>query len=110
MAFDEYLAERIRELFARRDDIEEKKMFGGIGFMLSGNLCVGVWKESLVARIGPETADAWSDDPHVEQFAPAGKPMKGWLLVGPEAIEESKELQAWIRRAVDFVETLPPKR
>ena len=78
MAFDESLAARIRHRLARRKNVEERKMFGGIGFLLNGNLLVGVWKDSLVARLGEEQAVEALLDPHVRPFDITGKPMKGW--------------------------------
>jgi TfoX/Sxy family transcriptional regulator of competence genes len=109
MAFSEELAERIRRRLARRKDIEEKKMFGGIGFLLNGNLLVGVWKDSLIARLGPEGGDEALKEPHVKEFDITGRPMKGWVLVEPEGVEADDQLGGWVRRAVKFVGTLPAK-
>lgn len=109
MAFDENLAERIRQRLARRRDVEEKKMFGGIGFLLNGNICVGVWKQSLIARLGPEQGEDALKEPYVKEFDITGRAMKGWVLVDPEGVDEEDELHAWIERAVQFVETLPAK-
>ena len=83
MVFSEELAERIRQGLARRKGIEEKKMFGGIGFLLNGNILVGVWKDSLIVRLGPDEGDEALLEPHVRAFDITGKPMKGWVLVGP---------------------------
>ena len=84
-------------------------MFGGIGFLLNGNMLVGVWKDSLIVRIDPqENAEALSE-PHAREFDITGRPMKGWLLVGPEGIESSRGLKHWIDRALKFVRTLAPK-
>ncbi len=76
MAFDESLAARIRQQLARRKNVEEKKMFGGIGFLLNGNLLVGVWKESLVVRLGEEEGEEALKEPHVKGFDITGKPMR----------------------------------
>jgi hypothetical protein len=103
MAFNEFLAQRIRQSLARRKDIDEKKMFGGIGFLLNGNLLVGVWKDSLIARIGPDEGQEALLEPHVKAFDITGRPMKGWVLVAPEGIEDDGQLKAWILRAVKFV-------
>src|ERR1043166_8863172 len=103
MAFSEELAERIRQRLARRKGIEEKKMFGGIGFLLNGNLLVGVWKESLLARLGPEQGDEALKEPHVKEFDIAGRSMKGWVLVAPEGVEGDDQLKGWVQRAVQFV-------
>jgi hypothetical protein len=109
MAFDEYLAERVRALVARRRGFSEKKMFGGVGFLLHGNMCVGVWKEFLILRIGPEAYEEALDDPDVKEFDITGKPMRGWVMVEPTGIEQDAKLQAWMERAVNFVRELPRK-
>jgi TfoX/Sxy family transcriptional regulator of competence genes len=109
MAFNEALAERIRQGLARRKNIEEKKMFGGIGFLLNGNMLVGVWKDSLIVRLGPEGGDEALLEPHVREFDATGRAMKGWVLVDPEGIEGDHELSSWIQRAVKFVSKLPGK-
>ena len=103
MAFSEALAERIRQELARRKGIEEKKMFGGVGFLLHGNLLVGVWKDSLILRLGPDEGEEALKELHVKEFDITGRPMKGWVLVGPHGIEEDAQLSAWIQRAVKFV-------
>ncbi len=109
MAFSEALAERIRQALARRKNVEEKKMFGGIGFLLNGNLLVGVWKDSLIVRLGPDEGDEALWEPHVKEFDITGRPMKGWVRVEPEGVEGDDQLSGWIQRAVKFVGTLPAK-
>ena len=109
MAFSETLAERIRQQLARRKNVEEKRMFGGVGFLLNGNLLVGVWKESLVVRLGPDEGEAALLEPHVKEFDITGRPMKGWVLVEPEGVEGDDQLKDWIARATKFVKSLPPK-
>jgi hypothetical protein len=109
MAFSEQLAERIRQGLARRKGIEEKKMFGGVGFLLNGNLLVGVWKDSLIVRLGPDEGDEALKEPHVKEFDITGRPMKGWVLVGPEGVEGDDELSGWVQRAMKFVGKLPAK-
>ena len=109
MAFSEALAERIRQRLARRKNVEEKKMFGGIGFLLNGNMLVGVWKESLIVRLGPEEGDEALKETHVSQFNITGRSMKGWVLVDPEGLADDDRLKDWIERAVNFVEKLPAK-
>src|SRR6266436_3788813 len=107
MAFNQALAERIRDALARKKNIEEKKMFGGIGFLLNGNMLVGVWKNSLIVRVGPDGYDDALLEAHVKEFDITGKPMKGWVLVEPEGIEGDDQLKDWIERAMKFVKTLP---
>jgi TfoX/Sxy family transcriptional regulator of competence genes len=109
MAFDEALAKRIRQSLARRKNIEEKKMFGGVGFLLNGNMLVGVWKDSLIARVGPDGYEEALLEPYVEEFDITGKAMNGWVLVKPEGIVNDRQLSAWIQQAWTFVGTLPAK-
>jgi TfoX/Sxy family transcriptional regulator of competence genes len=109
MAFSESLAERIRQALARRKNVEEKKMFGGVGFLVHGNILVGVWKNSLIVRLGPDEGDGALLEPHVKVFDITGKPMKNWIQVEPEGIVEDEQLKDWIQRAARFVRKLPRK-
>ena len=109
MAFSEALAGRIRQRLARRKNVEEKKMFGGVGFLLNGNLLVEVWKDSLCVRLGPEQAEEALPEPHVKEFDITGRPMKGWVLVAPEGVEDAGQVKAWIQWAVKLVGKLPAK-
>lgn len=110
MAFSEALAERIRHALARRKNVEEKKMFGGIGFLLNGNLLVGVRKDSLLVRLGPEQSEEALKEAHVSEFKITGRgTMKGWVLVEPEGVQHDDQLQGWVQRAVKFVGKPPAK-
>jgi hypothetical protein len=109
MAFDESLAARIRDALARKRGVEEKKMFGGVGFLLHRNMLVGVWKDSLIVRLGSDNYDDALLEPHVREFDITGRPMKGWVLVEPEGVEGDDQLAGWIQRAVKFVGNLPAK-
>src|SRR5262249_2408617 len=109
MAFSESLAARIRDALARKKGVEEKKMFGGVGFLLHGNLLVGVWKDSLIARVGPDGYEEALLEPHVREFDITGMPMKGWVLVKHEGVEDDEQLSGWIQRALRFVGALPAK-
>ncbi len=109
MAFDESLAARIRETLARKKNIEEKKMFGCICFFLNGNALAGVWKDALIARLGPGEGEAALREPHVRAFDITGKPMRNWVAVEPEGVEGDEQLVGWIERATKFVKTLPKK-
>ncbi len=100
MAFSESLAARIRDALARKKSIEEKKLFGGIGFLLNGNMLVGVWKESMIVRLGPDEGEEALRERHVRAFNITGRPMKGWVMVGPEGVEDDGQLSGWIQRAV----------
>ena len=106
MAYSENLAGRIRQQLVQHRNFEEKKMFGGIGFFLNGKMCVGVWKNSLIARIGPEQYAEALQEPFVGPFDITGRAMKGWVLVAPEGVEDDHQLQGWIQRAVEFVRVL----
>ena len=109
MAYSDALAARIRQSLARRKGVEEKKMFGGVGFLLRGNLLVGVWKESLVVRLGEEEGEEALKEPHVKEFDITGRPMKGWVMVEPEGVKDGEQVKAWIQRAIRFVGKLPAK-
>ncbi len=110
MAFDEALAKRIRQGLGRRKNIEEKTMFGGIGFLLNGNLLVGVRKDSLLVRLGPQQNDEALQEAHVSEFKIGGRgTMKGWVVVGLEGVKGDDQLKGWIQRAVKFVGKLPAK-
>ena len=109
MAFDVALADRIRKQLARRKNIDERKMFGGLGFLLNGNLLVGVWKDSLIVRLGDEAGEEALKEPHVRVFDITGRPMKNWVLVDPEGIADDIQLGGWIKQASEFVGKLPAK-
>lgn len=109
MAYDETLAGRIRDAIAAKPGIVEKKMFGGVGFLLNGNMLVGVWNDSLIARVGPEASYEALQKPHVRPMDITGKPMKGWLMIEPDGIDKDAQLKSWIQLAIQFVSTLPAK-
>ena len=109
MAFDENLAGRIRKALARKKGIEEKTLFGCFCLLLNGNVLVGVWKNSLIVRLGNEQGEDALLEPHVRPFDITGKAMKGWVVVAPEGIEDDDQLKDWIQRAVKFVGKLPGK-
>jgi TfoX/Sxy family transcriptional regulator of competence genes len=110
MAFSESLAARIRNAIARKPGVEEKKMFGGVGFLHHGNMCVGAASQGgLIVRLG-EAGDAYLDEPFVERFsAGGGRTMSGWLLVEEEGIGSAEELETWVDRAIGYTGSLPPK-
>jgi TfoX/Sxy family transcriptional regulator of competence genes len=109
MAYSESLASRIQQALKGRRGITEKRMFGGIGFLFHGNMCVGVWQTSLIARLGPDRAEAALKQPHVVEFDVTGRPMRGWVMVEADGIETDEQLGHWVEQAVEFVETLPRK-
>lgn len=109
MPFNEALAERIRTALARKKRIEEKTLFGCMCFLLNGNVVVGVWKNSLIVRLGQEGSEEALLEPHVKDFDITGKAMKGWVVVAPESIEADDQLSAWIQKAAKFVGKIPAK-
>jgi len=109
MAYDLLLGERIRTSLSRKKGIEEKKMFGGLGFLIHGNMLVGVWKNSLIARVGPDAYEESLREPYAREFDITGRPMKGWILVETEGVTDDDALKKWIQRAVKFVRTLEAK-
>src|SRR3954447_3105091 len=110
MAYDEQLAERVRELVAPRSGVTEKKMFGGIGWMINGNMAVGVMsKGGLIVRIDPDEAESILAEPHVSTFGREGaKPMKGMVIVDPEALDDAT-LANWVDRGAARATSLPSK-
>ena len=106
---DEELAERIRQLMKRRKGYSEKKMFGGVCFMINGNMCVGPWKGSLIVRLDKRKHDETQSEAGVKPMDITGKVMRGWAIVEPSSIESEVALKGWIDRAVKFVRSLPAK-
>lgn len=109
MAYDEHLADRVRKLLKGQRGFTEKKMFGGIGFLLNGNMCCGVLKRELILRLGPEKAEEAFKDPEVRAFDITGRAMSGWVMVGPDGYERHEALDRWIVLAVEFASSLPSK-
>jgi TfoX/Sxy family transcriptional regulator of competence genes len=109
MAFDEGLAERIRGVLDARSDVDERRMFGGIAFLVAGNMACGVMRDDLMVRMEPDAAAALESEPGVRRFDMGGRPMKGWLLVAPEASADDGDLERWVRRGEEFAASLPPK-
>ena len=109
MAYSESLADRIRTVLGRQSGVVEKKMFGGVGFLLGGNMLVGVWKTSLIVRVGPEQYDEAVAEEHVRVFDITGREMRGWVLVEADGVESDERLRAWIDWGLSFVRGLPDK-
>ena len=110
MAYDEQFADRIRKALGRRKGLVAKQMFGGIAFLLNGNMCVGIHKDELIVRLDPDATDAALAKPHTRVFDLTGRPMKGWILVEPKGIATGPQLKKWIAVAVAYAGALPPKR
>ncbi|MBF0171695.1 MAG: TfoX/Sxy family protein [Nitrospinae bacterium] len=108
MAYDEKLAQRVRR--ALKDEaVTEKKMFGGICFLLNGAMLCGVTRDTLMLRVGPDAYATLLHEPGAREMDFTGKPMKGMLYVAPDAVADARSLSRWIARAVAFVGTLPSK-
>jgi hypothetical protein len=109
MAFDELLAARVRSLLIERDHYVEKKMFGGICFMLQGNMVCGVIKDCLIARVGPAAFVDALKLPGAAVFDFTGRPMTGWVQVAPHGIRDEQSLAVWVHKGVSFALSLPAK-
>lgn len=109
MAYNEELAERMRRILKSEGTTVEKRMFGGIGFMVNGNFACGVHKQDLVARLNEADFQAALKKPHVRIFNMTGRPMKGWLMVSAEAYSGDKALRDWITKSLSHARSLPPK-
>jgi TfoX/Sxy family transcriptional regulator of competence genes len=109
MAYDETLAARVRDVLAGRDGLSERKMFGGLCFMLHGNMLAGVQKEGLMLRVGHERFEAALARPGARPMDFTGRPMVGFLYVDNSVCQTDADLQSWLNEALGFVETLPPK-
>jgi TfoX/Sxy family transcriptional regulator of competence genes len=109
MAYDEGLAQRIREMLIEVPGLTEKRMFGGVGFMVQGNMACGVNKDNLIVRVGADQYRQALSRPYTRPFDMTGRPMKGWVMVGPSGYESDDDLKAWVQQGVDFALTLPAK-
>jgi TfoX/Sxy family transcriptional regulator of competence genes len=110
MAYDEDLADRIRELIASEAGLTEKKMFGGLAFLINGNMSVGVSGQGgLMVRVTPAETDALIARPHARPFEMRGRQMRGWVRVDPEGVRTKRQLEPWVRRGVAYARSLPPK-
>ena len=109
MAYDEGLATRVREVLGDQPELVEKKMFGGLAFLLHGNMACGVRGEDLIVRVAAEAADAALEEPGTRPFDLTGRPMKGWLLVDADGHAEDDDLRRWIDRGLAYANSLPPK-
>ena len=107
MAFDEGLAERIRRLLGNRPNVDERKMFGGICFLVAGKIACGVMGDDLLVRVAPTDAAALESSLGVRRADMKGRPMKGWLLVAPEATADDGDLGIWIRRGEARASAVP---
>jgi len=109
MAFDDKLAERIRKQLGKRRGLTEKKMFGGLAFLLNGNMCCGVHGQEMIVRLDPEQTDQALSQRHTRIFDLSGRPMKGWILVQPEGLTTQAALAKWIQVGLKYSSSLPAK-
>jgi len=109
MAYDEVLAGRVRKILARSKGVSERKMFGGLSFMLSGHMCCGIVGEELMVRVGPEGHEEALARPHARPMDFTGRAMKGLVYVSESGFKAERDLAAWVQRGVDFAGSLPPK-
>jgi TfoX/Sxy family transcriptional regulator of competence genes len=111
VAYDEDLANRIRELIAAENGVTEMKMFGGLAFLINGNMSVSASsKGGLLLRVDPAETDALAAKPHAGPFEMRGRAMEGWLRVDPEGVRTKRQLEPWVRRGVTYARSLPPKK
>jgi TfoX/Sxy family transcriptional regulator of competence genes len=112
MAYDLDLADRIRRVVGKRPGVTEKEMFGGVCFLSKGKMFIGIVKDDLMVRVGPEHHESALSEPHVRPMDFTGRPMKGYVYVGPDGTGTAAEVASWVDRAASFVATLgePKKR
>ena len=110
MAYDEELANRVRELVETEPGLTEKRMFGGLAFLINGNMSVSASSQGgLLLRVDPDETDALLEEPHAGPFEMRGRTMQGWLRVGAEGVRTKRELRAWVARGVAYARSLPSK-
>lgn len=110
MLYNQTLAQRIRTVLGERPGLVEKKMFGGVGFILHGNMACGVQGDDLIVRVGIESNDLALSRPFVRPFlVTSGKPMAGWVLVAPEGLGTDQDLQQWVEQGYEYALSLPGK-
>ncbi|OSC29316.1 RNA methyltransferase [Mycobacterium vulneris] len=110
MAYDEDLANRIRELVGTESGVEEKRMFGGLAFLINGNMSVAVSGQGgLLVRVPPEDTDKLVERAHVSPMVMAGREARGWLRVAADGVQTKRQLESWVTRGVGYARSLPPK-
>ena len=107
--YDKGLAERLTERVGDMFEMEVTYMFGGFGYLMNGNICVAIWNDMLVIRVGVDAANALMNKPHIRPFDLTGRPMKGWMMVTHDGIAEDTDLRRYVDLAVFFTGSLPPK-
>jgi TfoX/Sxy family transcriptional regulator of competence genes len=107
MSYDEAVADRVRRVLSRRRDVVEKRMVGGLSFIVRGSMCCGVTGDKLMVRVGPEARTRMLAKPHTAPMRFAGRPLAGFICVKPAGYRTDRALRTWVQRGVDFVATLP---
>ncbi|MEW5976754.1 MAG: TfoX/Sxy family protein [Acidobacteriota bacterium] len=110
MAFDEALAGRIRQVLRGQEPVTEKRMFGGIAFLVNGHMCCGVVGTDLMVRVGPADYAASLQEPHAREMDFTGRPLKGFVYVSPQGSATSQQLTSWVERSLRYAGTLPVKK
>jgi hypothetical protein len=110
MAYDHDLAERIRHLLGKHPEVTEKEMFGGICFLVNGNMVCGISKSDFMARLDPQKFGEYRELPDVRPMDFTGRPMKGYLFVNPDGVETEEQLIAWVDRCYTYASSLTPKK
>lgn len=111
MAHDEELANRVRELVLIEPGLSEKRMFGGLAFLVDGHMVVSVSGQGgLLLRVDPQETAALLEQPHAQPFQMRGRTMSGWLRIEPEGVQDREGLEAWVARGIDYARSLPPKQ
>lgn len=109
MAYDESLAERVRGVLAGEPGVSEKRMFGGLTFLLDGNMCCGISKNDLMVRLGPDAYEEALTRPHAREMDFTGKPLKGFVFVAPKGYASKADLRTWVGLGLEFARSLTPK-
>lgn len=109
MAYDEGLAERVRLELASLEGVSERRMFGGLCFMVHGNMALGIDKDRLMVRVGPKGYESALQEPHARPMDMTGRPMKGFVVLPPEGLQDREGFRGWVKQGVDFALSLPPK-
>jgi TfoX/Sxy family transcriptional regulator of competence genes len=109
MAYDEGLAHLVREIMAEMEGFDEKKMFGGLCFLLHGNMACGILHNDLIVRVGPDHYEDFLKLPNIRKFDITGRPMKGWIVVSGDGCASEDDIMGWVKKGIDFSLSLPPK-
>ncbi len=109
MAYALDLAKRMKDYLGDLPDLEEKKMFGGVGFLVRGNMACGVHGDEMIVRVGADNYSAALQKPFTRPFDMTGRAMAGWVMVARQGFEQERDFEEWVQKGVDFARTLPPK-